>query len=102
MSVVRLIVATRSNGPPASGKIIKEVPVSVVSGTPCITYSLRHRLVHQPPIAEIRFQCKAIVRKTEVGTVILALVSVRVLRVSFARFISTPVPYSLAYHRHTL
>jgi len=30
---MRLIVATRSNGPPASGKIIKEMPVSVASGT---------------------------------------------------------------------
>ena len=32
MSVVRLIVATRSSGPPASGKIIKEMPGSVASG----------------------------------------------------------------------
>ena len=32
MSVVRLIFATRSSGPPASGKIIKEMPVSVASG----------------------------------------------------------------------
>ena len=37
MSVVRLIVATRSSGPPASGKIIKEMPVSVASGTPYIS-----------------------------------------------------------------
>ena len=36
VSVVRLIVATRSSGPPASGKIIKEMPGSVVSGTPYI------------------------------------------------------------------
>jgi hypothetical protein len=35
--VVRLIVATRSSGPPASGKIIKEIPGSVASGTPYIT-----------------------------------------------------------------
>ena len=34
MSVVRLIVATRNSGPPASGKIIKETPGSVASGTP--------------------------------------------------------------------
>ena len=37
MSVVRLIVATRSSGPPArpaSGKIIKEMPDSVAIGTP--------------------------------------------------------------------
>ena len=34
VSVVRLIVATGSSGPPASGKIIKEMPGSVVSGTP--------------------------------------------------------------------
>ena len=37
MSVVHLIVATRSSGPPASGKIIKEMPVSVASGTSYIT-----------------------------------------------------------------
>jgi len=47
VSVVRLIVATRSSGPPASqplscltrliiGKIFKEMPVSVGSGTPYI------------------------------------------------------------------
>ena len=36
MYVVRLIVATRSSGPPASGKIIKEMPGSVASGTPYI------------------------------------------------------------------
>ena len=36
MSVVRLIVATRSSGPPASGKIIKEMPGSVASGTLCM------------------------------------------------------------------
>jgi hypothetical protein len=34
VSVVRLIVATRSSGPPASGKIIKDIPGSVASGTP--------------------------------------------------------------------
>ena len=34
MSAVRLIVATRSSSPPVSGKIIKEMPVSVASGTP--------------------------------------------------------------------
>ena len=37
MSVVRLIVATWSSGPPASGKIIKEIPGSVASGTPYIS-----------------------------------------------------------------
>ena len=36
VSVVRLIVATRSSGPSASGKIIKEMPGSVASGTPYI------------------------------------------------------------------
>ena len=36
VSVVRLIVATRSSGPPASGKIIKEIPGSVASETPYI------------------------------------------------------------------
>ena len=34
MSVVRLIVATRSRGPPVGGKIIKEMLGSVESGTP--------------------------------------------------------------------
>jgi hypothetical protein len=38
VSVVRLIIATRSIGPPASGKIIKEIPGSVASGTPHIFY----------------------------------------------------------------
>ena len=33
VSVVRVIVATRSSGPPASGKIIKGMPGSVASGT---------------------------------------------------------------------
>ena len=47
MSVVRLIVATRSSGPPASGNIIKEMPVSVVSGTPyTIIYQNVVKLVH--------------------------------------------------------
>jgi hypothetical protein len=36
VSVVRLIVATRSIGPSASGKIIKEILGSVASGTPYI------------------------------------------------------------------
>ena len=38
MSVVPLIVATRSSGPPASGKIIKEMPGSAASGTLYITW----------------------------------------------------------------
>ena len=36
VSVVRLIVAIRSSGLSASGKIIKEMPGSVASGTPYI------------------------------------------------------------------
>ena len=36
VSVVHLIVATGSSGPPASGKIIKEMPGSVASGTPYV------------------------------------------------------------------
>ena len=36
MSIVRLIVATRNSGPPASGNIIKEMPCLVASGTHCI------------------------------------------------------------------
>ena len=35
VSVVRPIVATRSSGPPASQPVIKEMPGSVASGTPC-------------------------------------------------------------------
>jgi hypothetical protein len=41
LSVVRLVVATRSSGPPASGKIIKEMPGSVASGTPYIKTYLK-------------------------------------------------------------
>ena len=37
VSVVRLIVATRSSGPPTRGKIIKEMPDSVASGTPNVS-----------------------------------------------------------------
>jgi hypothetical protein len=33
VSVVRLNVARRSSGLPVSGKIVKEMPVSVASGT---------------------------------------------------------------------
>jgi len=33
---VHLIVATWSSGPPANGKIIKEIPGSVASDTPYI------------------------------------------------------------------
>ena len=36
MSVLRLIVETRSSNIFISGKIIKEIPGSVASGTPCI------------------------------------------------------------------
>jgi hypothetical protein len=39
VSVVRLIVATWNSGPPASGKIIKEMAVSVASGTPYISFN---------------------------------------------------------------
>jgi hypothetical protein len=41
MSVVRLIVATRSSGPPASQPVIKEMPDSVASGTHC---SYKHEI----------------------------------------------------------
>ena len=41
MSVVHLIVATRSSGPPARDKIIKEMPGSVASGTSYTTYSVK-------------------------------------------------------------
>ena len=40
MSVVRLIVATRSGNILISGKIIKEMPGSVASGTHCILRDL--------------------------------------------------------------
>jgi len=36
VSVVRLIVATGSSGPPASQSVIKEMPGSVASGAPYI------------------------------------------------------------------
>jgi len=36
VSVVRLIVATRSSNILISGKIIKEMPGSIAWGTPCI------------------------------------------------------------------
>jgi hypothetical protein len=39
VSVVRLIVATRSSGPPASQSVIKEMSGSVANGTP-YTYQL--------------------------------------------------------------
>ena len=41
MSVVRLIVATRSSDILISGKIIKEMPGSVASGTHCIFSQLK-------------------------------------------------------------
>jgi len=40
MSVVRLIVATRSSGPPASQPVITEMPGSVASGTLFITWCM--------------------------------------------------------------
>ena len=45
MSVLRLIVATRSSGLPASGKIIKEMPGSVASGTSYISPDKRQNSV---------------------------------------------------------
>ena len=44
VSVVRLIVVTRSSGPPASDKIIKEMLGSVASGTPYIKTRLQDEL----------------------------------------------------------
>ena len=40
VSVVRLIVATRSSGILISGKIIKEIPGSVENGTLCIIFEV--------------------------------------------------------------
>ena len=54
MSVVRLIVVTRSSGPPASGKLIKEIPVSVASGTSYI--SRRYCLVLLPLLGLLSFR----------------------------------------------
>ena len=45
MSVERLIVATRSSGPPVSGKIIEEMPGSVASGIHCIILLLDERQI---------------------------------------------------------
>ena len=42
VSVVRLVVATQSSGPPASGKIIKEMLGSVASGTHCIIQEIQY------------------------------------------------------------
>jgi hypothetical protein len=42
---VRLIVATRSSGPPASGKIINEMPVSVASGTPISVFFVGNNVI---------------------------------------------------------
>jgi len=39
VSVVHLIVVTRSSGPPASQPVIKEMPGSVASGT---AYNVKH------------------------------------------------------------
>jgi hypothetical protein len=47
VSAVRLIVATRNSGPPGSGKIIKEMPGSVASGTPCIFFILNLDLLQK-------------------------------------------------------
>jgi hypothetical protein len=69
VSVVRLIVATRSSGPPASGKIIKEMPASVASGTSySIPYTQRtveiyildltyHSLLNKYSILKIKTLC---------------------------------------------
>jgi len=52
VSVVHLIVATWSSGPPASGKIIKEMPGSVASGT---LYTLMLSLWDEQNIASHQF-----------------------------------------------
>ena len=54
--------------------------------------SPRRCLVDQPHIAGVLFQCRAIVRKAEVGILELAQCSLRVLWSSLVRFISTHVP----------
>ena len=41
VSVVRLIVVTQSSGPPASQPVVKEMPGSVVSGTPFISWGVK-------------------------------------------------------------
>jgi hypothetical protein len=47
VSEVRLIVATRSSGPPASGKIIKEIPCLVASGTSYISVLQKAVTIYQ-------------------------------------------------------
>jgi len=54
VSVVRLIVATRSSGLPASDKIIKEMPGSVASGTP---YTLQRAIYKRLWLTVRSFTC---------------------------------------------
>ena len=57
VSVLHLIFGTRSSGPPASGKIIKEMPGSVASGTP---YSFTYALNPQPTFLIRRMRSKSL------------------------------------------
>ena len=73
MSVVCLIVATRSRGPPASQPVIKEMPVSIASGTSyvnigAISYSWKKKKKfaipnHYEAVKGYRTSLKAIVAK---------------------------------------
>jgi len=67
VSVVRLIVATRSNGLPASGKIIKEMPGPVASGTPYI---------HSMIAVDVRFTSKEMSYVKEIVTQFAAVACV--------------------------
>jgi hypothetical protein len=49
---VRVIVAKRSSGPPASGKIIKEMPGSVASGTTYVSFGTCGRVKMHPLVHE--------------------------------------------------
>jgi len=53
VSVVRLIVATGSSGPPASGKIIKEMPGSVANGTLYISYTSLFNFLKAPVFSSL-------------------------------------------------
>jgi hypothetical protein len=57
--VVRLIVATRISGPPDSGKIIKEMPGSVASGTSYIIW-LAIKIASDTESRHQNFTCVAV------------------------------------------
>ena len=72
MSVVRLIVATRNSGPPARGKIIKEIPASVASGTPYISRQNIGMLlnVHAMICFNFKYNLNSEIRKNYVSVIV--------------------------------